>query len=116
MIILPGRICSTTAYAVPRGVWPTAACATSVLSVYKSLCCTCACLSIYMSFVMHLDMSMCAVYNFFPACFGTGMFVPVVLIHVRNPESNRNKPQNLFLVRETNRKQRKQIEFLFFLV
>jgi len=37
------RICSTAANAVPRGLWPTAACAPSVLCVCKSLGCTWTC-------------------------------------------------------------------------
>ena len=40
------RICSTAANAVPRGLWPTAACAPSILSVCKSLCCTWTCLRV----------------------------------------------------------------------
>ncbi len=53
-----------------RGVWPTAACAASVLSVGKSLCCTWTCLfsifknfcatpgvSVYKSFVLHIEVS-----------------------------------------------------------
>jgi len=64
------RICSTAANAVSRGVWPTAACAASVLSVCKSLCCTWTCLfsifkdfcatpgvSVYKSFVLHIEVS-----------------------------------------------------------
>jgi hypothetical protein len=47
------RICSTAANAVPRGLWPTAACAPSVLSVCKSLCCTWTCL-FTRAFVLHL--------------------------------------------------------------
>ncbi len=45
-------ICSTAANDVPRGEWPTAACAASVLSVCKSLCCTWTC----KSFVLHLGL------------------------------------------------------------
>ena len=47
------RICSTAANAVPRGLWPTAACAPSILSVCKSLCCTWTCL-FTRAFVLHL--------------------------------------------------------------
>ena len=46
-------ICSTAANAVPRGLWPKAACAPSVLSVCKSLCCTWTCL-FTRAFVLHL--------------------------------------------------------------
>ncbi len=64
------RICSTAANAVPRGLWPTAACAPSVLSVCKSLCGTWSpgrvylhgllcytCVSVCKSFVLHTDVS-----------------------------------------------------------
>ncbi len=79
-LVLQIHICSTAANAVPRGVWPTAACTASLLSVCKSLCCTWACLftrafvlhlaclstgylcctwdvSVYKNFVLHLDVS-----------------------------------------------------------
>ena len=48
----------TAANAVPRGQWPTAACAPSVLSVCKSLCCTWTCL-ITRAFVLHLHGRVC---------------------------------------------------------
>jgi len=50
---------------VSRGVWPTAACAASVLSVCKSLClfsifkdfCATPGVSVYKSFVLHIEVS-----------------------------------------------------------
>jgi hypothetical protein len=120
--------CSTAVCTVPGGVWPAAVCFPWTYLFNSSLCCakrcmansslcfSSVCLSVYKSlcFVMHLDVS---VYEygsllFFTECFGTYMFVSVVLIYARNLETNRCKPKQT----EAHRNKLKQTQKLIFWV
>ncbi len=124
------RICSTAANAVSKGVWPTAACAASVLSICKSLCCTWTCLfsifkdfcatpgvSVYKSFALHLDVSanksaaqavtVGVLLKFFLVCFGLFRNSSVCFGCFDISSKHRNKPKYLcFLFHETNRNKR----------